>query len=160
MIHLQLKFWHMEGLSSTGLDQSWKFPYTTTNESGQSSLHSWQRDSQTSHNCSLYASHMPWSSPQCLKGLSYCCILYWWWGLLRHQQAHIAKDFKLSIQPIGHQLWLNSWSTEYKHLREDSILQKLNRIPSWVPAAKDCIYPPPPTKYRSPNAQDVGVALT
>jgi len=50
MIHLPLKGRLVEGLSVSGMDQSWQFPYPTNNESGWSSPHSWQRDTQSSDN--------------------------------------------------------------------------------------------------------------
>ena len=37
MVHLPLECRHVEGLSFSGLDQSWWFPHTTNYESGQSS---------------------------------------------------------------------------------------------------------------------------
>jgi len=36
MIHLPLKCRHMEGLSFSGLDQSWQFPHTPNDEAGRS----------------------------------------------------------------------------------------------------------------------------
>jgi len=44
MIYSSLKCRHVECLSFSGLDQTWRFPHTTNYESGWSSLHSWQRD--------------------------------------------------------------------------------------------------------------------
>ena len=76
------------------------------------------------------------------------------------QRAHIASDFQLSMQPIAHRLLLNPSSSKDIHLQADSIIQTLNWIPSWMPAARAHVHPPPPRQYRPPNAPDNRVAPT
>jgi len=64
----------------------------------------------------------------------------------------------MSMQPIAQELFLNPSSSQYIHQREDSIIQTLISIFSWMPAAQARIHPPPLREYRLSDAQDVGVA--
>ena len=158
MIHLPLKCTHVVGLRFTGLHQSWWYPHTTNYDSGWSTPHLRQRDSHTSHNWLLWASHMPWPLPECLQESSGGRMLRWQCGLSgRQHRAHISTDFELSMEPIAAWLNLNTSTSKYIHQRADSMVYTHNWIPSWMPATQARVHPTPVKQYRLPNTQDVGV---
>ena len=109
MIYIPQKFWHIQGLSFSGLDQSWRFPHATDCVvSGQSAPNLGQRDSHMSHNWWLQDSNMPWLLPEYLIAMSAYWILCQQWGLSHCQhRAHIVFDFQHSLKPMAHWLYVN-----------------------------------------------------
>jgi len=65
----------------------------------------------------------------------------------------------LTLQ-IAHHLRLNPSSSNDVYEWAKSIIEMLNRVPSWMPMAQASVHPPPPRHYGYFDAQDIEAALT